>query len=56
MRFICFRVFRLRLRRDSKIFADDVEFEATGHSVNFDPSVVYSGTLEGKIIQTDSRI
>lgn len=41
------RVFRLRLRRDSKIFADDVEFEATGRNVNFDPSVVYSGTLEG---------
>ncbi|KAL7640869.1 UNVERIFIED_CONTAM: hypothetical protein RMT77_008006 [Armadillidium vulgare] len=40
------RVFKIRLQRDSSIFADDVAFESTDGVIDFDVGKVYSGTLE----------
>ncbi|XP_068228100.1 LOW QUALITY PROTEIN: uncharacterized protein Kul [Palaemon carinicauda] len=40
------RLFKLRLRRDTSIFADDVTFESTDGPIDFDLDKVYSGTLE----------
>lgn len=37
----------MRLTPDREVFAEDVSFESTTGPVNFDPKVVYSGTLEG---------
>ncbi|XP_050712620.1 uncharacterized protein LOC126996286 [Eriocheir sinensis] len=40
------RLFKLRLRRDVSLFADDVVFESTSGPVDFDLNKVYSGWLE----------
>ncbi|XP_049820176.1 disintegrin and metalloproteinase domain-containing protein 10-like isoform X2 [Aethina tumida] len=40
------RVFKLRLVPDKEVFAGDVLFESTRGLINFDPGVVYTGTLE----------
>lgn len=40
------RLFKLRLRRDTSLFADDVVFESTSGPVDFDLDKVYSGVLE----------
>ncbi|CAH1155155.1 unnamed protein product [Phaedon cochleariae] len=40
------RIFKLRLYPDEKVFADDISFESTNGNIDFDPGVVYSGTLE----------
>lgn len=43
------RVFKLLLRPDQSLFADDVEFEgAKGKRIDFDVGTAYIGTLEGK--------
>ncbi|KAK7069874.1 hypothetical protein SK128_009120 [Halocaridina rubra] len=39
-------LFKLRLKRDASIFADDVVFESSEGPIDFDFSKVYSGTLE----------
>lgn len=39
------REFKLKLRPDSNIFAEDVVFESTNGVVNFDPAKAYTGTL-----------
>lgn len=41
------RLFKLRLRRDTSLFAEDVVIESTRGPVDFDLDKVYSGTLEG---------
>nr|XP_045622602.1 uncharacterized protein LOC123773138 [Procambarus clarkii] len=40
------RLFRIRLRRDASIFAEDVVFESTDGPIDFDLGKVYSGSLE----------
>lgn len=42
-------MFKLLLRPDQSLFADDVEFEgAKGKRIDFDVGTAYIGTLEGK--------
>ncbi|ROT78498.1 putative disintegrin and metalloproteinase domain-containing protein 10 isoform X2 [Penaeus vannamei] len=41
-----FGLFKLRLRRDTSIFAEDVVFESSNGVVDFDVGKIYSGRLE----------
>lgn len=44
----CFRVFKMRLTRDTSLFHENVVFEGSnGRQIAFDPLHAYSGTLEG---------
>lgn len=52
-----YRVFKLLLRPDHSLFAEDVEFEGEkGRKIDFDPGTAYIGTLEGIFIQKPSLI
>lgn len=44
-----FRVFKMRLIRDTSLFHENVVFEGpNGRQIAFDPMHAYSGTLEGE--------
>lgn len=46
------REFKLVLRPDRTIFAEDAIFEGTsGKRLQFDPGKAYVGTLEGKLMR-----
>ncbi|CAG9860192.1 unnamed protein product [Phyllotreta striolata] len=40
------RLFKLKLYPDESVFADDITFESTNGIIDFDPLVIYTGTLE----------